>query len=204
MNSTFQQIILTLCIIGIMGLFAFISYSTVACKKTLYPNKPLNLPEGSVRVFLIMIIVLLLLISFLLPAGISDNKSTSTLFGAFVTIVGFYFGLRSNSKTDTVSIAAIPGIKLTLASPSLIKNTNFEIDCSLPESVDKKVWGGQDIKVSLMKPSGEYTGISSGGIISSDGNVLIKFFNVPSGNYLIKVDKPPGIFCDEKIVVANN
>ena len=61
-------------------------------------GQPLGLPEGSVRVFILILVVLTLLSFALLPNDWGDNKAVVFLFGMLSTVVGFYYGSRASAS----------------------------------------------------------------------------------------------------------
>ena len=77
-------------------------------------DEPLGLAFGTVRTFLLILIVLILLIFALLPFDWGENKAVTFLFGLLPTVVGFYYGMRSatpasaggNAGTRTLAASA--------------------------------------------------------------------------------------------------
>lgn len=60
----------------------------------------LALPIGTVRVFLILLVLITLLLLTLLPASWSENRAASSFVNLFVAVVGFYFGNASATDRD--------------------------------------------------------------------------------------------------------
>ena len=63
-------------------------------------KQPLNLPEGSVRAILALLIVVATLVGLLFFKLPPDAVTALTVLSA--TVTGYYFGARKNGKTNGV------------------------------------------------------------------------------------------------------
>jgi|GEM_PF-2495272 len=102
----------------LVGAFIFIAASLIECVlyllyATFYVNDPRNsgsnslgLPQGTVRVFILIIVVLALLLFALLPGSLGDNKAVILLFGILSTVVGFYYGSAKDKDASNAVAAA--------------------------------------------------------------------------------------------------
>lgn len=88
----------------------FLIYGAFYVNSPVNNTQPLGLPNGVVRVFLLILVVLVILVFAFLPSGWGENKAVTFLFGALSTVVGFYYGSHQDdtSSAPPVILTAMP------------------------------------------------------------------------------------------------
>ncbi len=132
----------------LIGAFIFIAASLIECVlyllyATFYVNDPnngkgntLGLPQGTVRVFILIIVVLSLLLFALLPGSLGDNKAVILLFGILSTVVGFYYGsAKDKDASDAVAAANKVAITASATTPTPTPGSVVINPSSTPSSV---------------------------------------------------------------------
>jgi hypothetical protein len=89
-------------IVAILETALLLIYGAFYVNAEQYKSYALGLPQGAVRVFVLIIVVLTILTFAFLPAQWGDNKAVVFLFGLLSTVVGFYFGSRSDAGSKDV------------------------------------------------------------------------------------------------------
>jgi hypothetical protein len=90
---------------GVVETALFLVYAAFYINDERNKNQNLGLPQGTVRVFILIIIVEALLIFAMLPGSLGDNKAVILIFGILSTIVGFYYG--SSKEKESQESAAV-------------------------------------------------------------------------------------------------
>lgn len=108
-KTWWYPLLVTMIFAGLLGLFAYAIYRSVRFSKSTF-NSPLGLPEGSLRAMLAFLLVVF--VGFYVYASVlsfSDFQPPQFLLGIVATVVGFYFGSRTNETRGGGGAAAQPG-----------------------------------------------------------------------------------------------
>lgn len=193
----------------ILEIFLIILYAIFFVNDEVNKNLPLGLPQATVRVFLVSIIVLVILIFAPLPDQWGGNKAAVLLFGLLSTVIGFYFGSRAIADSNTP--AAVTTVHLTLDGPSKTQqhanpvpvrgtlDTNFKAILGIPVP---------SLHVVLLDQTG--TPVPNTlliAVIDDAGKVVFNFNAVFSAvtagpvDYILHVISPTPVICEERITV---
>jgi hypothetical protein len=106
--------LLVFMIAGLIEVSLFLVYAAFYINDPRNIGQNLGLPQGTVRVFILIIVVDALIIFAMLPGSLGDNKGVITIFGVLSTIVGFYYG----SSKDKGSQDSLTDMVTTLNTPT--------------------------------------------------------------------------------------
>jgi hypothetical protein len=187
-----------------------------------FVNDPMNaqlslgLPPATVRVVLVGLIVLVILVFSLLPEVWGGNRAVVLLFGLLSTVIGFYFGSRSAADSQT---GGVTPVRFTLGGATTTQTFGQArpVSGTLDANFQSTLGSGQiNIVAILLKSSGLPLPDSRAmAVVDRNGKVEFDFSKVigrlpavpipapapEAGSYILRVQSPSIVQCDERITL---
>ena len=198
--------VLVFMIAGIVETSLLLVYGAFYVNDPVNNNQMLGLPPGTVRIFLLIIIIFIIAFFALLPNSWGDNKAVVFLFGTLSTVVGFYFGSRRDEETDETAI-----VRMSLTTKEVAAD-KFILNCRLSPGFDVTYLGKPpEIMVYLIASDGSVIVDSERvGVLDSTGLVVFDYTDMhpadknPSTSFIVRVRRPKNIVCDDRVTLSDS
>ena len=166
-------------------------------------KNPLGLPIATVRVFLILLVILVIILFTLLPDQWGSNKAVVLLFGLLSTIIGFYFGNRASAEVGAADVRPVR-LALDAASKAVKSGTVAVLKASLQAGYKTRIGASPTVVATLLDPTGVPTTVQLWAITDSEGRLEFKLDTnaLAEGSYLVHVLSPFGVQSEDRISVA--